>query len=86
MVLPREEHKSQTDIPESIHTGTIRRTEWVIFRDVYVCVYVYTYTCTHGIAFSEKRDHEFEDFGGVCGRLWRKEKEGRNVVIISKNL
>lgn len=36
---------------------------------------------------SEKRDHEFERaLGGAYGRVWRKEKEEGNYVIIMSKI
>lgn len=39
----------------------------------------------HKIIIINKGDQEFEgDQGGVFKRVWKEEREGRNVIIISK--
>lgn len=57
MVFLREEHPigclAPNGSPESIHTGYIK-TEQIVFRDIYVCTYMYT------ITINEYRDHGFE--------------------------
>lgn len=49
----------------------------------YVCIYKYM----HAIRMNGKRGCEFEgEEGGICGRVWREEREGRNVLnYINKN-
>jgi hypothetical protein len=40
-----------------------------------------TYYILRAITISEKRGHEFGgEYGGVHGRDYRKEREGRNIV------
>jgi hypothetical protein len=35
------------------------------------------------MTINEKRNHGFEEeWGGVCGKVWREEQEGRNDVIV----
>lgn len=35
----------------------------------------------HAVTMNEKRDHEFEGkWREICGRLWKEERVGRNVV------
>lgn len=61
-----------------MHTSIIIRTEWVIFRNMYV----YAHTYVHEITISEKGGHKFErEQGGVYGQVLREVKEGRNVAI-----
>lgn len=50
---------------------------------LYLGLIIYVHTYMRAGTISEKRDYEFgEEWGGVCQRLWRKEKEERKVVII----
>lgn len=62
-----------------MHTSNVIQTEQVVFRSKY------TYTTdTYMLACdkSERGGHEGEgEWGGVYGRVWEEEKEGRNVVI-----
>lgn len=46
-------------------------------------IYLYKNTCTDAITISEKRKgHEFEgEWGGAKRRVWREEREARDVVI-----
>lgn len=49
----------------------------------YICDYMYAqihiYICTKLIF---QKDHEFEgEQGGVCGRVWREEREVESVLI-----
>lgn len=47
----------------------------------YRCIYVHTDAYMHAIRIVE-RGREFEgEQRGVYGRVWRKKREGRNVVI-----
>lgn len=60
--------------PENIHTSNIIQTEQVIFRDISEYI----------IIISEKRGHKFErEQGKIHGSIWREEREGKNIAIIS---
>lgn len=60
VVVSREEHTSTgTGSPENIYTNNITHTEKAIFRNIYVCTYIYV------VLISEKEGHEFE--GGQEG-------------------
>lgn len=60
---------------EKVNTSNIRLTKQVIFSNTYA----YMYTTT----MNEKRVHDFEkEQGRFYGRVWRREREGRNVFIL----
>lgn len=45
-------------------------------------MYEYTYKHLHKITISEKRGYELEgEQGGIYGKSWREEREGRNAII-----
>lgn len=60
--------------PENIRESNI------IWRTSYIQKYVCTFISEH----NEKGDREFEEEWRVYGKAWRKEREGRNIIIISK--
>ena len=78
-VIPGEEHtiavQCQMAGPEDIQARDIVRPEQAILG-IYV-IYKYTFA----IAVSKSRSHEFEGgWAEVYGRIWRGEREGRNVI------
>lgn len=45
-------------------------------------MHIYVDTSMHTVTTDEKRSYEFEgEWIGIYGRVWREEKEERNVVI-----
>lgn len=63
---------------ENKHAINITLTDQIILKNIYV----YTHPHRHVIAVSEERGYGCEaELGGVNGRVWRKAKEGRNVMI-----
>lgn len=46
---------------------------------MYACTYIYM----HAIKINEKRGYKFEgEWGGLYKRVWREERERRNVIIL----
>lgn len=56
----------------------IIQTEQVMFRiHIYICIY--SFACNN----NEKRGNKFErEKGGLCGKVWREEREGGKDVIV----
>lgn len=64
----------QMIISENIHAINITLTDQIILKN--------NHPHRHVIAVSEERGHGCEaELGGVNGRVWRKAREGRNVMI-----
>lgn len=64
------------------HISNTRQTEQVLMHvciHVYLHIHIYIYACMH-----VQRGHIFERWqqDGIYGKIWRKERKGRNGIII----
>lgn len=50
----------------------------MIFRNIHVCTYTYVHVVT-----VKKENMNLRESGGVHGRVWRKERKGGTVIIIT---
>lgn len=63
--------------PKNIYTSNIMWTEQVLLQNLHAYTYMYV------IKYSEQIGYVFkEEWGVAYGEVWKKEMEGRDVVII----
>lgn len=79
--LPQRRTQSKWSSLKISIPGTLCGLNRLYLRLYITCAYTYSYM--HTMIIMNKRDQEFEgDQGGVFKRVWKEEREGRNVIIL----